>query len=493
LPLPAALFRFDASPIIGAGHAMRSLALANHLARAGWRTTMATDAGTLDALPRRARSFHRRTVVDAADPPAALAAHGPYDLLVVDHYGRDAAWERACRSFCRRILVIDDLADRPHDADWLLDPADPAREHVYRPLVPASCRLLLGPAYAPLRPQFASARAHAPDRSRPLRRILVAPGATDPTDLARASLAAIERAGLAVDVDVMLGGRAPHLDALREQARAMRLPVALHIDTEDVAALMARADLAIGAPGSSAWERCAVGLPSVIMIAAENQRSTATVLTAAGAAVMADGPDDLARRLTALAQAPEELAAMAARAARLCDGRGLDRLLLALLDPARARDRTDVTLRLVEPDDADLLLEWQRHPETRRHSPDPTPPEPAAHRRWLAARHGDPACLMTIAMHGGRPVGALRLDREAPRPAAATVSIYAAPSCYRQGYGRAMLELASRTLPGMDLVARILPANQASLALFRAAGYHPAGSDLHVLDRATERPAPAIR
>ncbi|MBY0431842.1 MAG: hypothetical protein K2Q10_11635, partial [Rhodospirillales bacterium] len=111
-----AVFRADAEPAIGGGHVMRCLTLADALAARGWRCHFACRPGTPEMVLALAASGH--AVVPLADPsPAALAARWPAGcgLLVVDNYGLDAAYERACRPWAGRILVFDDLADRPHD------------------------------------------------------------------------------------------------------------------------------------------------------------------------------------------------------------------------------------------------------------------------------------------------------------------------------------------------------------------------------------------
>src|SRR5690606_9347581 len=115
------VFRADGGPSIGAGHVMRCLALASAFSEGGWRIGFAVSAGTKKSLPALVRGGHEIAILpdDEADEPAALARQWPdgADILVVDHYGRDAAFERACRPWARRVVVIDDLADRRHDAD----------------------------------------------------------------------------------------------------------------------------------------------------------------------------------------------------------------------------------------------------------------------------------------------------------------------------------------------------------------------------------------
>ncbi len=275
----------------------------------------------------------------------ADALPGGGDLLVVDHYGRDRAFESACRSFASRIMAIEDQPRRRHDCDVLLDPTPGRRVTDYRQLVPEGCRLLLGPSYALLRGQFAQKREKAlAARARRERaeRLFVSLGMTDPRNLTAAVLQGIAESGTGLAIDLVIGSAAPHLSDLRRLIIALDLDVRLHVDTDDVAALMAEADLAIGAAGSSSFERCCLGLPSLIVVAADNQRDIAATLLASGAveevgqAGLSNGIAEALRRLCTDRKAR---AAMAEAAAKLCDGRGAYRVAEALSAPRASVSR----------------------------------------------------------------------------------------------------------------------------------------------------------
>lgn len=320
-----AVFRADAGARIGTGHVVRCLTLADALAEHGWESLFACTEETVATVPALARY----RIVPAGAPEDLP----PAELLVVDHYGLDSAYERRARARARRVLVLDDLADRPHDADLLLDQNLGRTAADYAGLLPHGCRLLLGPQWALLRPQFAAARPAALARRQqggPVRRLLVAFGGTDPDNATGLALEAIARAGLEAAVDVVLGPRAPHLDSVRRQAAA--LPAARVLTgVEDMAALMAAADLAIGAGGTSSWERCCLGLPTLLVVIAGNQEHIARALADAGAALAAGrmselSPDGLAALLRATAADSACLATMSECAAGICDGSGINRL-----------------------------------------------------------------------------------------------------------------------------------------------------------------------
>lgn len=481
-PPRVAVFRADASPDIGAGHVVRCSALAEALGDIGWETVLACRADTLCTAGSAAARFARTITLDGpeADEPARLATAlpGGCGLLVVDHYGRDARFEAACRPWARQILVLDDLADRPHDCDVLLDQTPGRTEGDYDGRVPKRARLLIGPQWALLRPAFGMARLAGLAQRREVRRALVTPGATDRVNLASRIVAALSSVGLPIAVDVMLAGSAPFLDVVRAQAAAAPVKVAVHVDVANPIPLMQAADLAIGAAGSTALERCCLGLPSLMIITADNQRNVAAGVAAAGAGeLLGDAASidaaDIARAVDALAADAPRRQAMAATAAKLCDGLGARRVATLFDRPLCADDGAAVTLRLATPADGDIMYDWQQHPETRRFARSPAKPDASEHRAWLERRLADPGCVLNLIMHDGAPAGVVRLDRR--DEAAMEVSLLVSPERYGQGVGRAALGLVRRLLPQVSLLANVLPGNKASQRLFAAAGYRPAG------------------
>jgi len=479
-PCRHAVFRVDASPQIGAGHVTRCLALANSLARQGWRCTFASVSETWATAPQIERLPCNKYQLDASAwrTPEALAeaAATGCDLLVIDHYGLAEDYERPCRAWADSILVIDDLADRPHDCDSLLDPANDNGNR-YDGLVPPGCRLLLGPNFALLASEFVQGR-EAALRMRgdfPVERVLIAFGATDPENFTEMALKAIAGQKGSIAVDIVLGPTAPYLDRIRALSTAAGHQ--LHIQTDDMAGLMLRADLAIGAAGVTAWERCCLALPGIAVVTAANQKKTAVRLSAAGAATVLDGTDveaSIKEALTALVVGTELRATMSNAAAALCDGRGAERVHLAIASPVVASGGAPVSLRPATGSDTERMLVWQSDPRTRRFSRNPDIPDRAAHQLWVAARLTDPDCLLNIVEHEGVPAGVVRLDRGTlncgTRPAW-EISIYVAPDRFGEGIGSAALALARHLVVDAEFVAEVLPENVTSHALFRKAGY----------------------
>jgi len=433
--------------------------------------------------------------VDAAAEPGALATRWPEgaDLLVVDHYHRGENFERACRPWARRILVLDDLANRSHDCDILLDPAANRCDADYAALVPEKCMLLLGPAYLPLRASFADLRHFALARRtqevKP-RRLLLSFGATDPDNITSMVLDILARAEWSLAVDILLGAGAPHVEGVRAKAAAVRFPAVVHVALEDVAGLLSDVDIAVGAGGGGAWERCCLGLPSVVLCTASNQHAVADSLRAAAAAIVLGDAENITDRdlIDALHHLIEDSRArheMADAAACLCDGLGAQRLL-AVLDPPEAKDGAAVHLRPAVAADAERLLVWQRDPRTRRHFRVSRVPSAREHHAWFAERLKNPQCLFHIVMHNGECAGVLRLEWCAG-DGSYEVSIFVAPERCRLGIGGVALRLARNLLPQAEFQAEVREGNEASHALFAAAGYHQVGSNPEV-SRYVSRP-----
>jgi len=291
--------RTDASQQIGTGHFMRCLTLADALKQSGVQIRFICrdlpahlqamlvardmqlallDAPADSALSGDLPHSHWLQTSQADDAEATLQALSgqTWDWLIVDHYALDARWEIPMRASVGKIMVIDDLADRHHDCDILLDQnfyTD--MNERYRGKVPEHCRLLLGPRYALLREEFLQLREQIKARTGPVKRILVFFGGVDAdncTEIAIDALANIEQKGL--QVDVVIGALHPY--RLKIEAKCAEYGFVCHVQTERMAKLMAMADLAIGASGSTSLERCCLGLPTLMVSIADNQTNIAT-------------------------------------------------------------------------------------------------------------------------------------------------------------------------------------------------------------------------
>ena len=293
------VIRTDASNEIGTGHVMRCLTLADMLAtqgasvrficrafkgnlaaliqKRGFKVSLLPKVDStselVDTLAEYAHWLGVSQVTDAEQTMEAIAESGQtIDWLVVDHYAIDIEWENKLRSAVGQIMVIDDLADRRHDCDLLLDQnLYTSAANRYSSLVPDYCQVIIGPQHALLRPEFIRAKANLRQRDGHIRRILIQFGGVDASNetiKALNAVASLNRPDILVDV--VVGSSNMHRDAIEKRCREV-LQTTLHYQTKHVAKLMAAADLAIGAGGTTTWERCCMGVPSIIVAVAENQ------------------------------------------------------------------------------------------------------------------------------------------------------------------------------------------------------------------------------
>lgn len=353
-------FRVDASLQMGSGHVMRCLTLADAL------RAHAADCifvcrrhprDLVDLIRSRGYAVHSLATaasgegrhaapyeswlgapwsIDAAQTRDALGDFAP-DWLVVDHYGVEERWERALRPLCNRLMVIDDLADRNHSCDLLLDQTYGRNQKEYESLVPTDCVVLTGSHYALLRSEFSRLRPTSlvrREESR-LERLLVMMGGSDPHNITGLTLDALQNSRLPDDchVTVVIGGQNPWTKEVRRQASTLRWSTEVKVDLQDVAVLMADSDLAVGAAGTSAWERCCVGLPTLMVVLAENQWSIARSLHDAGAAILLGTPAEMRQRLAFSMETltGARLLALSERAATVTDGAGALRVTAKIL------------------------------------------------------------------------------------------------------------------------------------------------------------------
>lgn len=327
-----AFFRCDASPQIGSGHVYRCLTLADALLVRGWRCTFLSAPGSEIIVPALADEKYNLARAPLFDLKA--------DVLVVDHYGLDADFESSCRGWAQKILVLDDLADRRHDCDILIDQTHGRLAADYESLVPSGCAVLTGARHALLRPQFAALRAETlARREKPIDgqpRILVFLGSTNMNNATEKMLEALGAFSMVpLQIDVVLGAQAQGADRVISLALKFSHEkfhtVHCHENVKDMATLMAAADLAVGAGGTTSWERCCLGLPSLLVEIADNQNLIAANLDKAGAVLdlgrIADfRPEALHGALKTLLNDAGALIKMIERAAAICDGRGAERV-----------------------------------------------------------------------------------------------------------------------------------------------------------------------
>jgi UDP-2,4-diacetamido-2,4,6-trideoxy-beta-L-altropyranose hydrolase len=277
--------------------------------------------------------------MDSRDTVGVLQQLGQgIDWLVLDHYSIDVLWETRLRPFTAGIMVIDDLADRRHDCDLLLDQnlySD--QEQRYLGKVPGCCKLLLGPRYALLREEFRAGRRYPAMRTGSLSRVLVFFGGTDSENVTGKALDAIRSLRrVDIQVDVIISSNNPNREALEQQCRHME-NVTCHFQVTNMSEFMEKADLALGGGGITTWERCAMSLPAVVVSLARNQQAIAEALAATGAITYL-GPsavvdaEDIRDALTQICSHPEKLQEQGRISGQLVDGCGAERVMAEMVN-----------------------------------------------------------------------------------------------------------------------------------------------------------------
>jgi len=500
------LFRTDASHVIGIGHVMRCLALASALRDRGalCRFICREHAGHLIglireqgfetlALPIQNDGHQSETRLDEPSSPhgawlgadwktdadATKTAIGDtgVDWLVVDHYALDARWEKALRPCCRKILVIDDLADRQHDCDLLLDQNLVANmANRYDGKMSDGCGSMLGPEYALLQPQYAKLHSSTPPREGPVKRIMVYFGGADNlnlTGLAITSFLSLELEDIVLDVVINPGG--PNSEIVREMVQGQP-NISLHTSLPSLAPLMAKADLAIGGGGATSWERCCLGLPSLVITLAENQKPVASELGRQGLVHWVG--DQGGVTADKLAHALREVidSGLNSSWSEVCqqqvDGKGVDRvsgiLLLGAETPLRAR--------LARMGDEALILKWANDPIVRRNAFVTDVIDAESHREWFHKRVGnlDRCQLYVVETEDGLPVGQVRFEESS----GAWEIHYGLDARFRgRGVGVVLLQTAIDALENRSgrlknlLFGRVKPKNWPSRKIFQRLGF----------------------
>ena len=470
-----AVFIFEASADVGGGHAARCIALAGELAR----TYDLTIAANTSASPLLSHAPpHKLETWPDADPAASVrfqVTEPAFDLAVLDHYRLGAQDEHWLRARAARTLVIDDLADRSHDCDVLLDATPHGGASRYRALVDPACRVLAGADYALLRPEFRRARLRvgAVQAASARQRILVSMGATDPVDATSGVLSAIALLGTAIDVTVVLSGLAPHRAAVADLIESLPFATRLVCDPQSMADLYATHDICIGAPATSALERCCVGLPSLLVETADNQRDLSAALAASGACRVL-GRQSIVTSETIRAETRALLSDTATRermrcaGLRLIDGLGAPRTAANLSADFVTRQGAALIGRRLRREDSDVLMAWNCEPGTRAFSRTACAPTPEEHATWIDRRLESRTAVTEIIEESGKPVAIARLDSNAE---GLEVSIVVAPDRRGEGIGGAAIGYLDRLAGDAPCVAWVHPSNVASRALFHSCGY----------------------
>jgi UDP-2,4-diacetamido-2,4,6-trideoxy-beta-L-altropyranose hydrolase len=492
MPPGTLIIRADANVAMGTGHVMRCLALAQAWQDEGGECIFAM-AEANRFLEERVRS-EKIEIVTITGPVGSqrdaaqfleLAGKHHARWVAVDGYHFDVEYQRRLKAAGLKLLLVDDTGHAgAYVADVVLDQNAHASENFYQRREPYT-RLLLGSRYAMLRREFKPwgdwKRKIAPTG----RKVLVTLGGSDPDNTTVRIIHALRLlADDNLEATIVVGGSNPHGDCLEKEVQDAGGAVCLLRNASNMPKLMADADVAISAAGTTCWEMCFLGLPAVLIDVAENQTPVAHELDRQGIAIHAGStqdvtPEDIAALLKPLLVSPERRAAMSGRARKLVDGSGAERVISAV-------QGTDFVLRRVKETDCRLLWEWANEPEVRSASLSSTPIPWDEHREWFTKRLGDEKILMLIATdEQGVPVGQVRFETTSNREADIDISI--TPERRGLGWGARLIEKAVQAaFEQTDLVrvhGFVKAENRASAKVFERADFRNVGAT-HVRGKA---------
>lgn len=360
------VIRTDASLEIGTGHVMRCITIADELTKKGSKVEFICrkHVGHLGSLilsknyqvnildaPRK--NFEEITpdkasgesilshshwlgvsqAQDANDCYPILEAIDP-DWLIVDHYGIDHSWQMSLRGVYKQLMVIDDLADRYHQCDLLLDQTYGRQIKNYQNLVPSHCNLKLGSKYALLRTEFSQMRDYSlKGRIKPrFKKLLISMGGVDSENVTGQVLDVLGKCDLPEDLEIciVMGATSPFLDQVTHRAKYLPYKIEVKNNVNNMAEIMASMDLAIGAAGTTTWERCCLGLPSILMVLADNQKNIAESMSKNNMAIVVD-IRLLEKLCEVVSVAKNKLKDLSINSASVTDGKGVERIVACML------------------------------------------------------------------------------------------------------------------------------------------------------------------
>jgi UDP-2,4-diacetamido-2,4,6-trideoxy-beta-L-altropyranose hydrolase len=358
------VFRVDASTQIGTGHVMRCLTLADALERTGSKcyficrehsgNLIATikkyshevyslpldkpyqndKKDSLDNKLDHANWLGTTQEIDA-DLSISIVKLLKPDWVIVDHYAIDNSWEKKLRPYTSHMMVIDDLADRHHDCDLLLDQTFGREAADYILLLTKGCQLLCGSRFALLRPEFEQWRNFSLNlrKDGKMEHLLINLGGVDKDNVTSKILRSLINCRLPNNtrITVVMGASAPWVSEVKNQAKIMPWDTDVKVGVNNMAELMANSDLSIGAAGATSWERCCLGLPTILIVLADNQKKIASNLVKAKATLVVD--IDKLEGISLIGESatyPVVLRELSECAKKITDGMGVSRVIKKL-------------------------------------------------------------------------------------------------------------------------------------------------------------------
>ena len=387
------VIRVDASLKIGSGHVMRCLTLAHTLKDNGLEVVFICRKLIGNLIKRISRDgfqvhelrAHKQNNIDSklehshwldvtqkndADDCLKILNNEKVDWMIVDHYALDEEWQNCLKSCYNRLMIIDDLADRNHQCDILLDQTYGRAKKDYANCVTTNCKFLLGSKYALLRPEFANFRTPSLERRihPEFSHLLINMGGVDINNITEKILDHLRASNLSkrLSITIVMGVSSPHLQSVTLKAKELIQNTKVLVDVKNMAQIMTSADIAIGASGATTWERCCLGLPSIQIAISKNQQHLAKTLADKNIVRLITEITEISNLLQS---APTWMNNVGSLAAEICDGMGSRRVFSKMTDrTVTLKDFGEIDLcnyANLHYNDINLTLEMRNHEEIR--------------------------------------------------------------------------------------------------------------------------------
>lgn len=492
--------RADSSLSIGSGHIIRCLNLAKALKKAGAQCTFVsknhhgnilekiiqekfpfkviTALDKPDVYVRDEKSWLDGNQCDDAEQFVSLVAENcrSPNIIVVDHYSLDREWEAIVKARFPEayLVVIDDLCNRPHCGDLIIDQTYQRNARDYVKFNENNGKVLAGTNFALISPIFSQLRDQSISRKAGIKKpkkLMLTMGGVDAQNIAGKMLECLEHLDFEniEKISVILGAACPHGEEIAMLASKSKYCVEVLFNVSNMAELMLEHDFAIGALGGTTWERCVMGLPAVNVVIADNQRTIANNLAEAGAIIMNAEKFNASDLGTALTHLVTHYHVQRLLAMNICDGQGLFRVTQEMI-LIPAKDGINVFLRQATCDDIDFVYQLQCEPKTRQFARNPEIPEYEKHVKWMQRKLAASDSFFYIIEHIAA-CGVIRLDPVEHVEARYELSIFLTSASHGKGIARAAIKRTLMLHNDISILATVLPENNASHQLFERLGF----------------------
>ena len=496
------IFRVDSSLNIGTGHVMRCLTLAQVLKDNGANVEFVCRRHSGNQIKKiRSKGFfvyileifsdfevdtklhHSRWLgvkqkQDASDCVKIIGSK-KVDWLIVDHYSLDEDWQRELKPYVKKLMVIDDLADRKHQCDMLIDQTFGRVNSDYCELVPSECVLILGPYYALLRPEFSIWREYSLERrsSFGFKRLLVNMGGVDVNNITGQVLQELLVCDLPKEliITVVMGESAPHLESVRLNMDCLPFHTIVKVEVDNMAELLSNTDIAIGAAGATTWERCCLGLGAIQLVIAENQIFSAEMLDRYNIVKLAKSVKNISDLLI---NHTEWVGRMSEESSRICDGMGANRVFNRMTGGDFHIKKIGKVSLLnyvgLSKEDLFLALEMRNHNEVKKWMYNTNNISKEAHFKFIKILEHDLNRRYFIVKCEGHIIGSINFS-SIYMPQSIEFGIYANPFSSLKNKGLILEEAASYyafvELEAHSLELRVLPVNKRAIDFYTRCGF----------------------